>query len=275
MGYYPRWRPLFHRQLHVPANDVFQDLPGPWFLLTCVMSGRFQEFLDRLLLEWRAARQAGENVFLAWRARKTLCTTRRKIVGIFTIQRRISTSSRFFSLFALGRKVVADSPPLAYARNRKWTDSPFLRSLCSTTALFVWRSQDENRVLDLVFARKRTDWQLNSRSWADRCVQETTKKKRNYRIRRGGGGGWGCGCVRVCQVNATRITRKVFEILNFVFGNLSFVFRSPYSTVCSHMEPSAKLGSPNWTLGRKLSRQFDHRGLWSGRQIYFLVANGD
>ena len=65
----------------------------------------------------------------------------------------------------------------------------------------------------------------------------------------------------MCQVNVTRITRKVFEILNFVFGNLSFVFRSPYSTVCSHMEPSAKLGSPNWTLGRKVSRQIDHRGL--------------
>ena len=65
----------------------------------------------------------------------------------------------------------------------------------------------------------------------------------------------------MCQVNVTRITRKVFEILNFVFGNLSFVFRSPYSTVCSHMEPSAKLGSPNWTLGGKVSRQIDHRGL--------------
>ena len=57
IGYYPRWRPLFHCQLHVPANDVFQDLPGRWCLLTCVMSGRFQEFLDRLLLEWRAARR--------------------------------------------------------------------------------------------------------------------------------------------------------------------------------------------------------------------------
>ena len=98
----------------------------------------------------------------------------------------------------------------------------------------------------------------------DRCVQEPTKKKkrkRNYRIRRGGGGDGAGGRVRVCQVNVTRITRKVFEILNFVFGNLSFVFRLPYSTVCSHMEPSAKLGSPNWTLGRKFSRQIDHRGL--------------
>ena len=73
------------------------------------------------------------------------------------------------------------------------------------------------------------------------------RKKRNYRIPGGGGGGG-----RKCAKFVTRITRKVFEILNFVFGNLSFFFRSPYSTVCSHMEPSAKLGLPNWTFGRKL-----------------------
>ena len=90
----------------------------------------------------------------------------------------------------------------------------------------------------------------------DRCVQETTKKKKGTTVFEGGG-----GRVRVCQGNVTQITRKVFEILNFVFGNLSLVFRSPYSTVCSHMEPSAKLWSPNWTLGRKVSRQIDHRGL--------------
>ena len=83
----------------------------------------------------------------------------------------------------------------------------------------------------------------------------------------------GCGRERVCQVN---VTRKVFEILNFVFGTCRFFFfRSPYRTVCSHMEPSAKLGSPNWTLGRKVSHQIDHRGPWSGGQKYFLVANGD
>ena len=88
------------------------------------------------------------------------------------------------------------------------------------------------------------------------------KKELPYSKKGGGGGGdWAGGRTRVCQVNVTRMTRKVFEILNFVFGNLSFVFRSPYSTVCSHMEPSAKLWSPNWTHGRKVSRQIDHRGL--------------
>ena len=57
-------------------------------------------------------------------------------------------------------------------------------------------------------------------------------QKKGTTVFEGGGGG---GRVRVCQVNVTRITRQVFEILNFVFGNLSFVFRSPYSTVCSHI----------------------------------------
>ena len=28
--------------------------------------------------------------------------------------------------------------------------------------------------------------------------------------------------LRVCQVNVTQIKRKVFKVLNFVFGNLSF-----------------------------------------------------
>ena len=57
--------------------------------------------------------------------------------------------------------------------------------------------------------------------------------------------------LRVCQVNVTRITRKVVKILNLVFGNLSF-FSGRYTvTVCSHMEPCPKLGSPNWTLESK------------------------
>ena len=35
------------------------------------------------------------------------------------------------------------------------------------------------------------------------------------------------------------------------------------------MEPSAKRGSPNWTLGRKVSRQLDHRGPLPVRQKKF------
>ena len=91
-------------------------------------------------------------------------------------RQRSQRPSRSSSLSALGRKGVADFPPLACTRNRKWTDSPFLQSLRSTTALFVRRSQDENRVLDLVFARKRTDWQLNGRSWAVLWMIDVLKK---------------------------------------------------------------------------------------------------
>ena len=50
MGYNPRWRPLFHCQLHVLANDVFQDLPWPLVLVD--MRDERQIFsIDRLLLE--------------------------------------------------------------------------------------------------------------------------------------------------------------------------------------------------------------------------------
>ena len=169
-----------------------------------------------------------------------------KIVGIFTMQTRISTSSQFFSLFALGRKGVADFPPLAYARNRKWTDSSFLWSLCSTTALFVRRSQEENRVLDLVFARKRTDWQPNGRSWAvlwmiDVFKRLPKKKKKGTTVFEGGGGDGEGGRVRVCQVNATRITRKVFKILNFVFGNLSFAHGTERKTGVAKLDPCSKI----------------------------------
>ena len=41
------------------------------------------------------------------------------------------------------------------------------------------------------------------------------QKKKELRSSKGGGGGAG-GRVRVCQVNVTRITRKAFEIMNFV-----------------------------------------------------------
>ena len=81
----------------------FLYLPGRWCLLTCVMSGRFQELLDRLLLEWRAARQAGENVFLAWRARKTLCTPRRKDCGcLYDADKDLDVLAIFFVVVRAG-----------------------------------------------------------------------------------------------------------------------------------------------------------------------------
>ena len=193
--FHDAWAIISQCAVHALANDVFQDLPGRWCLLLCVMSGRFEELLDRLLLEWRAARQAGENVFLAWRARFFLSLSAHLAERLWVSLRCRQGSRRprdFFSLFALGRKGVADFPPLAYPRNRKWTHSPFLRSLCSTTALFVRRQQDENRVLDLAFARKRTDWQLNGRSiavlWMIDLFNKTTKKK-GTTVFEGGGGG--------------------------------------------------------------------------------------
>ena len=57
--------------------------------------------------------------------------------------------------------------------------------------------------------------------------------------------------LRVRQVNVTRITRKIFKILNSVFGNPSFFSGRYAEPFFSHMEPSAKLGSPNWTLESK------------------------
>ena len=44
---------------------------------------------------------------------------------------------------------------------------------------------------------------------------------------------------------------KGFQNFEFSFRKPVVLFRSLYSTVCSHMEPSAKLGSPNWTLESK------------------------
>ena len=70
------------------------------------------------------------------------------------------------------------------------------------------------------------------------CSRNYQKKKRNYRIRRGLGGGG--GGVRVCQVNVTRITRKVLDNLNFVFGNLSFGYPDNSAKDRSANDTSAK-----------------------------------
>ena len=254
------------------------------------MSGRFQELFDRLLLEWRAARQAGEDVFLEWRARKTLCTPRRKDCGyLYDADKDLDVLAILLYLF-MNFFVVRAGP-----EGCGWLSAACLRTKPKVNTvqqsrhfygLFAWlqhclfddrRMKIESSMLSspekeltgnsTVEAEQFYGWSLCSRNY---------QKKGTTVFEGGGGGGMGrAGRVRVCQVNVTRITRKVFEILNFVFGNLSFVFWSPYSTVCSHIEPNAKLGSPNWSLGRKVSRQIDHRGLWYGRQKYFLVANGD
>ena len=92
----------------------------------------------------------------------------------------------------------------------------------------------------------------------------------------------GCGWLsgefpplRVCQVNVTRITRKVFKILNLVFGNLSF-FSGRYTVpFVRTLNPAQNWGRQTGPMSRKVSRQIDHRSPWPGRQKYFLVANGD
>ena len=56
--------------------------------------------------------------------------------------------------------------------------------------------------------------------------------------------------LRVCQVNVTRTTRKIFKILNLVFGNLSF-FSGRYTVPFVRTWNPAQLGSPNWTLESK------------------------
>ena len=81
--------------------------------------------------------------------------------------------------------------------------------------------------------------------------------------------------LRVCQVNVTQITRKIFKILNLVFGNLSF-FSGRFSVLFVRTWNAAQnWGRQTGPLSRKVSRQIDHRSPWSGRQKYFLVANGD
>ena len=57
--------------------------------------------------------------------------------------------------------------------------------------------------------------------------------------------------LRVCQAKRYANNEKDFQNFEFSFRKPVVLFRSLYSTVCSHMEPSAKLGSPNWTLESK------------------------
>ena len=200
------WRLLFHCQLHVLANDVFQDLPGRWCLLTCVMSGRFQELLNRLLLEWRAARQAGENVFLAWWARKTLCSPRRKDCGYLYDADKDLNVLAIFSLFALGRKGVADFPLLAYAQ----TESEQTRHFYGLFARLQHCLFDDGRMkiessilsspgkeltgYSTVAAEQFYGWSMCSRNY---------KKKKGTTVFEGGGG-MGRACVWECAKLTSR-----------------------------------------------------------------------
>ena len=200
-------------QLHMLAlaNDVFQDLPGRWCLLTCVMIGRFQELLDRLLLEWRATRQAGENVFLAWRARKTLCTPRRKDCGyLYDADKDLDVLAIFF--------VVRDGPDgCGWLSAACLRTKPKVNRLAISTVSFARlqhclfddrRMKIESSILSspekeltgnsTVGAEQFYGWSLCSRNY----------EKKGTTVFEGGGGGAG-GRVRVCQVNVTRITRKV------------------------------------------------------------------
>ena len=137
------------------------------------------------------------------------------------MQTRISTSSQFFSLFALGRKGVADFPLLAYAQ----TESEQTRHFYGLFARLQHCLFDDGRMkiessilsspgkeltgYSTVGAEQFYGWSMCSRNYK--------KKKGTTVFEGGGGGGDGAGVrVRVCQVNVTRITRKAFEILNFV-----------------------------------------------------------
>ena len=159
------------------------------------MSGRFQELLDRLLLEWHAARQAGENVFPAWWARKTLCTPRRKDCGyLYDVDKDVDVLAIFFVVRAgpegcgwLSADYLRTKPKV----NRLTISTVSLfdySTVCSTIA--GWKSSPRYCL------RQETDWQLNCRSWAvlwmiDVFKKLPKKKTGNYRIRKGGGGGWG------------------------------------------------------------------------------------
>ena len=75
--------------------------------------------------------------------------------------------------------------------------------------------------------------------------------------------------LRVCEVNVTRITRKIFKILNLVFGNLSFFPVAIQHHLFAHGTQRKTGGRQTGPLSRKVSRQIDHRSPWSGRQKYF------
>ena len=115
-----------------------------------------------------------------------------------------------------------------------------------------------------------------------KCVpRSATKRWRNFRwrwrfTRTGGlcsvlmvlgGGGGGGGGVRACQVNE--------KGLNFVFGNLSFISCRLTVPFVRTWNRAQNWGRQTGPMVENVSRQIDHRSLWSGRQKYFLVANGD
>ena len=195
-GLNPPWRPLFHCQLHVLANDVFQDLPGRWCLLTCVMSGRFQELLDRLLLEWHAARQAGENVFLAWWARKTLCTPRRKDCGyLYDVDEDLDVLAIFFRCSRWAGRVWLTFRQLLTHK----TESEQTHHFYGLFARLQHYLFDDRRmkIESSILSSPGKELTGNSTVGAEQfygwsmCSRNYQKKKRNYRIRRGGGGGMG------------------------------------------------------------------------------------
>ena len=89
------------------------------------------------------------------------------------------------------------------------------------------------------------------------------QKKKELPYSKGGGGGM--GRARVCQVNVTRITRKVFEIWNFVFGNLSFVSGR-------HAEPFVRTWNRAQNWGRKTGPLVENLVAKLTTAAYDLVA---
>ena len=163
---------------------------------------QIQQLLDRLLVEWRASKQAGENDFLAWRARKTLCTPRRKDCGyLYDADKDLDVLAIFFRCSPWARRAWLTFRRLLTHETESEQTRHFYGLFarlqhCSTIA--GWKSsprsclRQEKKLTgkSTVGAEQFYGWSMCSRNYQK-------KKRRNYRIRKGGGGWGGRACGNV------------------------------------------------------------------------------